>query len=139
MSIEPIEPSLDRDCTTCGPHRQGDVGEPSRDPVGIAGADRVVDRLLEEVVVLAPIRGAPTQFDDEIGVTSLQSVQERFSEQSVISEPFATPIHRQEKQIRRLERSEDLGRPHPFEDRIAQRPRHPIQDRGFLEEAHILG
>ena len=45
----------------------------------------------------------------------LQPVQERFSEQSVIPEPLPTPIQRREKQIRRLERSEDLGRPRPFE------------------------
>ena len=49
----------------------------------------------------------------------LQSVQERFSEQAVIPEPLPTPIKRREKQIRRLEGSEDVGRPRSFEDRIA--------------------
>ena len=55
------------------------------------------------------------------GSRSLQPVQERFSEQPVIPEPLPTPIQWHEKQIRRLERSEDLRRPHPFEDRIAER------------------
>ena len=85
-----------------------------------------------------PLRGAPTHVHHEIGIAILQPVQERFSEQSVIPEPLLTPIQRYEKQVRRPERSEDLGRPRSFEDRIAQRPRHPIQRRGLLEEAHIL-
>ena len=88
VGLEPIEPSLDRDCATCGPHRRGDVGESPGDPVGIAGGERVADRLLEEIVLLAPVRGSSSQFEHEIGVTMLQPVQERFSEQSVIPEPL---------------------------------------------------
>ena len=65
------------------------------------------------------------------------SATQEVSELVVVPVPLAPPIERDDEQVRPRDRLELARRSGGLEHRVAQRPAHPVEDRGPRQEADV--
>ena len=138
MCLQPLEPAFGRSdppALVSGRYAQPDQ---RRDAVDIAGLLRVSDHQLGVPVRLAPVRCPRQQAGHEIGLGSRQLGSEQFPEEVVVAVPLAGTVQRHQEQVGARQRLKRRGRSGLLENRVAQRPRQPLQHGRSREEAVLV-
>ena len=138
LFLEPVVPA-DRGVAPparIGPCRR--VRDQPGDPVGVPGGPGMVDGDLRQAIGLTPGGRPDVQPRHQPGLASLELGPQQLAEQAVVAVPGTAAVQRDHQQVRVLQRLQDPARPLGVEDRVAQRPRHPLQHRGAGQEDHLL-
>ena len=139
LVLEPAEPAADRVNPPGAVGRHGQLPDQPGDPIGVPGSLGVVDRGLGQPIGFTPSRRPPVQLGDQTRLTPLQLGDQQLMEQVMVAIPPTLAVKGDQQQVGRLQRLQDLGGSGGVQDRVAQRPRHPVQHRGAGQEREQLG
>ena len=133
---EPVEPAAGGvdPAFGVGPLRQ--TGDEPGDPIGIVCGLGMIDRRLRHAMTLEPVRRPNVQLGNQRRLRSPELGGEQLAEEVVVAIPLPTRVERDEQEVRRLQRLEDLGRSRGTEHRVAHRRGKAIEERGSSEERH---
>ena len=128
------------------------AGPVTRDDLDGAGdvvpGQSVSDRFLHRSPPLVPFARAPVQDGHDAGLGLHEPAQQHLAEQLVIPEPLPVVVQGYEKQVLTLEDVDYLRRVGRADNRVAQRWREPVENRGPAQETpdfaglaaeHLLG
>jgi hypothetical protein len=117
-------------------------------PDPVAGGQGVADGVVDQPVALVPGRGRAVQPGHPLRVGLRQAGAEQVGEQVMKAPPAALPIQRDQEQVGPLGLLQQLLAVGAAGDRVAQRPRQPLQHRGLQQQGtewlrlavqHLLG
>ena len=78
------------------------------------------------------------QLGDQLRLPALELGQQHVAKEIVVAIPLAVVVERDHEHVRLLEGREHLRRVGPAEHGVAERPRHPIENRRASEELDLL-
>ena len=137
--VEAPQPRGGRLAAPVAAGRHGDRLEDASGAVGVACAQRVVERRFEVVVLLEPVGGTMRENGCQLGVVRGQLPVQQIAEEVVIAIPLA--LARRAARGRGWRFSIASSSPAEcfrLEHRIAQRPAHPLQQRRPAQEREPL-
>src|SRR5262249_20922301 len=108
-------------------------------PVVVSGRLCVVDRRLRHGVRLEPHGRTEMKILDQIRLSAPEFCPQQLAQQMVVAVPLTATVERDDEQVPGFQSFEDIPRSLLTQDRIAERPAHPVQDRGTDEERNLRG
>ena len=138
VMLQPMEPALrGRDAAAQVGGESATLDELCH-PVDVARLLGVADGGLQLPVRLTPFGCTSEQRMFEIRLGSGQVRTQHLLEKVVIAVPLPVGVQRYHEQVGARERLQNLRRPALLEDRVAERPGHPLENGGTCEETNIV-
>ena len=107
--------------------------------LAVARRDRVFDRAVDVIVLGVPAARALVQRGLQMTSAAVELGLQHLLEQGVVPVLLVAPVERHQQHVRTRQALERLGRALALEDRVAQGPEEPVEQRGPGEEVELAG
>ena len=139
LLVEAVQPALDRAGRALPGEGRHGPPQQARRPVGVAGRDRVVERLGQLALLLVPGARAAVDLELHRGVAAPQPGAQRAADERVHAELLLGAVQRRERQARPRQAAQRSPGPATVEDGVAEAAGEPVQRCGALEQREVVG